>query len=69
MKNEKNSVSSEIVSFNEQVPEVSALLDLDDSALDLVVGGLADGGCGQLSSCPNLTCIGKCGVNAKIDIL
>jgi len=68
MKIVKKTESIEIVSFNEQIPEISALLDLDDSALDMVTGGLVDSGCGSLSSCPNLTCIDKCGVKIKASL-
>jgi len=67
MKNIKTN-ESEIISFNEQVPEVATLLDLDDSALDTVVGGLMDSGCDALSDCPKLTCIDKCGVKIKASL-
>jgi len=62
MKSVKKTESIEIISFNEQVPEVSSLLDLEDDTLDMVVGCLVDGGCGSLTDCPELTCIGKCGI-------
>jgi len=31
-------------------------------------GGLVDDGCGQLTSCPELTCIGKCGIKFKAEL-
>jgi hypothetical protein len=50
---------NEIVSFNESVPELSDLLELDTAALDRVIGGLVaattceshKGSCAELTSC------------------
>jgi hypothetical protein len=61
---EESDMKSEIVSFNEAVPELSTLLEIDGAELDRVVGGTAD--CPNLTSCGNYsdcngksTCIGK----------
>ena len=44
---------SEIVSFNEVVPELAKLLEIDGAELDQVLGGYAE----LESDCPNLaTC-------------
>jgi hypothetical protein len=54
---------SEIVSFNESVPELSTLLEIDGSELDRVVGGTSCPNlqsCGTFSDCNTKeTCIGK----------
>jgi hypothetical protein len=51
---------NEIVSFNESVPELSDLLELDTVTLDRVIGGLVvapttceshKGSCAELTSC------------------
>jgi len=47
------SQNREIVSFNENVPELSRLLELDGAELDRVVGGYTE--LEAEPSCPNLT--------------
>ncbi|HWN69909.1 MAG TPA: hypothetical protein VNM90_19840 [Haliangium sp.] len=47
--------NKEIVSFNKTVSQITALIELDDAALEQVEGGF---GCPNLASCGNYT--GSC---------
>ncbi len=52
--------SLEIMSFNDQIPELPSLIELDELALEGVVGGVAD--CGT-------NCGTNCGSNGVIIII
>jgi hypothetical protein len=58
-------MKNEIVSFNETVPGMSQLLEIDGSELDIVTGGLAQ----KVADCPNLTSCGtytRCTVDVSV---
>ena len=60
---------SEIVSFNENIPELSTLLEIDGAELDRVVGGYLEADCPNLQSCTGFgDCNGKssCIGNASV---
>jgi hypothetical protein len=55
-------MKNEIVSFNETVPGMSQLLEIDGSELDIVTGGRA---AERVADCPNLT---SCGTYTRCTI-
>ena len=60
--------TSEIVSFNHAVPEMSSLLDLDGAELDQVIGGVQVTDCPKLTSCTTYgSCTDKCGVDLSLE--
>ena len=57
---------SEIVSFNENIPELAKLLEIDGAELDQVMGGYSD----LEADCPSLTsCSGYGDCNSKSSCL
>jgi hypothetical protein len=57
MEIEKKKESSEIVSFNPDVPDVATLIELDGALLDMISGGI------EAPDCPRLKCVGNCSIN------
>jgi hypothetical protein len=61
--------NKEIVSFNKSVSQRTALLELDDAALEQVEGGF---GCPNLSSCGSYTgscdSLTSCGTYAELQV-
>jgi hypothetical protein len=56
-------MKNEIVSFNESVPEMSELLEIDGAELDIVTGGVAVADCPKLTTCGTYT---RCGVDVSV---